>query len=452
MSKLTTSSYKTEASITSSIAFLPSLIAAGFFALALLMIYFESLPISTAIERRLPFAMARHADSTRVILNIVASGIISLTVFSFSMVMIVLSQASNNQSPRVIPGLTTAKSHQVVLGVYLGTIIYTLLLLLNFKTEADGGNETTPAIAVLMSIAFGILCLGLFVYFIRSISRAIQVDYIMNNVFQGAKEALKHENELACKTKSRRVTGRAMPYVLQNDGNGYLKHINLSELREIARKHDLQVEILVEVGAFSVEGTPLLRLSADPQIELVTQLQECFKLSEKEVVMEDFEQGVKQLSEIAVKALSPGINDPGTALKSIDFLTLLFIYRIKLQERNCLLDDEKKLRVIEKTISLDELLHRYLSPIRTYGKADLQVNIRLLKCLHNLLHQNTEHIHEPVIAKHALAVVYDADQHIQNQLDRHRMNEAIIHFNELVPQRHQLQLLEVQETFYGAAT
>jgi uncharacterized membrane protein len=349
--------------------------------------------------------------------------------------------------------LTTAKSHQLVLGFYIGTIIYTLLLLLNFE-KVQSGEKETPAIAILLSIAFAIGCLVLFVYFIHSISKAIQVDNIMNSVFLKAKKTLQGENEMANKTKEMKAGRvRALNYTLNSLGNGYLRRVDLTELKHIAQEYDLQVEIVAEVGAFIVEGMPLTRLSTDPREseELRQRLQDCFDLSEQEIVMEDYE-GVKQLAEIAVKALSPGINDPGTALKAIDFLALLFIYRIKCDERNYLLDNEHNLRVIEKTVTLDELLHRYLSPIRTYGKADLQINLRLLKCLHNLLHQNAEHKNEAVIAKHALAVVYDAEHHIQNQIDRCRMNDAIKRFNEVVPPMHQLQLLEVQDVFYGAAS
>ncbi|GAB3540001.1 hypothetical protein GCM10027443_37290 [Pontibacter brevis] len=448
--KLTSSYYKKEAPLTSSIAFLPSIISTAFLLLAVGTLYYESLPLASAVERRLPSLLVPQEDNARIILSTIASGIISLTVFSFSMVMIVLSQASNNQSPRVIPGLATVHYHQVVLGFYIGTIIYTLLLLLNFKTEGGGGNET-PAIATLLAMVFAVVCLVLFVYFIHSISKSIQVDNILNSVFRKAKYALHLERELAYRTKSTKVANvRALPYTLKNQGNGYLRRVNLAALQQLAKRYDLQVEIMVEIGAFAVEGTPLIRLSADPKEygNLSDDLQRCFDLSEEEVVMEDYEQGVKQISEVAVKALSPGINDPGTALKAIDFLTLLFIYRVKCEDRNCLLDEEKNLRVIDRNVSLDELLHRYLSPIRTYGKGDLQINERLLKCLQNLLHQSPYNAHEDVIAKHALAVVIDADKNIQNHVDRAHLNEAIKSFNDIAPPKFRLDLLDVQDVVF----
>lgn len=256
LGKLTTSSYKREASLTSSIAFLPTVISTAFLILGVGLLYFEASPISSAMEERLPSMLVPGKENARSILNIIANGIISLTVFSFSMVMVVLSQASSTQSPRIIPGLTTARSNQVVLGFYIGTIIYTLLLLLNFEKGQSGVKET-PAIAILMSIVFAITCLVLFVYFIHSISKAVQVDNIMNSVFLNAKKALQYENEIANKTKRAKVDRvRELNYALKNLGNGYLRRVDLTELKQIAREHDLQLEIAVEVGAFIVEGTP----------------------------------------------------------------------------------------------------------------------------------------------------------------------------------------------------
>ncbi|GHA56014.1 DUF2254 domain-containing protein [Pontibacter akesuensis] len=445
MAKLTSSTYKEQATLTSSIAFVPSVIATGFFLLALVMLYFETLPLSTTLEERLPFEMVRDEDSARLILNTLAAGIISLTVFSFSMVMIVLSQASSNLSPRVIPGLTTARSHQVVLGFYIGTIIYILLLLLSYKTEGDDDSRS-PAIAILLGLAFGIVCLALFVYFIHSISRAIQVDNIMNSLFRQAMEALDLERDVMGKAH----LPAAAPlddysYTLRNNSNGYLKQVDLTELQHLAQQHQLQLKVLVEVGTFVVEGTPMMQLTKDPASskELCEALQKCFLISRDELVMKDFEEGVKQLSEIAVKALSPGINDPGTALKSIDYLCILFIQRMAFDERNCLLDEDRQLRVIDKTINLDELMHRYLSPIRTYGKADLQIGIRILRCLHNMLYQQPANDKARVIGKHAYAMVSDIDHSITNKVDRERLNDVIAELNRLLPENQALELLKV---------
>jgi uncharacterized membrane protein len=96
------------------------------------------------------------------------------------MVMVVSNNASASLSPQVIPGLISDKGHQKTLGFSLGTILYSLLLITSIEQ-----NSTTriPSLGVLISLGFGIACLGLFVHFIHSISRSIQVEYILNNLY-----------------------------------------------------------------------------------------------------------------------------------------------------------------------------------------------------------------------------------------------------------------------------
>lgn len=390
--------------------------------------------------------LAREEENARLILNIVSAGTISLTVFSFSMVMIVLSQASSNLTPRVIPRLATVKAHQVVLGFYIGTILYSMILLLNFQKEEEG-KVSTPAIAVLVSLVCGLLCIILFVYFIHSISKTIQVDNILNHVFTRAYEALELEKVESKKFK-RKSHGLQTDdcYLVRSTRSGYLKLIELEELLDITVKHDLQLTIMADVGAFVVEGIPILKLNgrAEPDKQLSNELEDCFSLSLKEVIMEDFEQGVKQISEIAVKALSPGINDPGTAIKAIDFLTLLFLRRLRSQPNECLFDSEDTPRVTEKIISLDELLFRYLSPIRTYGKGDLQINLRLLHCMEGLILAETKSVETlENFVQHTKAIVYDADELIMNKIDRAKLNESIKKLNTHLPSELNIASLEI---------
>lgn len=436
MKRLTTSSYKIYANISSTIAFWPSIISAGFLVLAVVMLYFETTSLSTFLERRLPFMLAKEEENARLILNIVAAGTISLTVFSFSMVMIVLSQASSNLTPRVIPRLAAVKAHQIVLGFYIGTILYSLILLLNFQKEG-AGKEATPAIAILFALICGLFSIILFVFFIHSISHTIQVDNILNHIFQKSYQALKVEREESNKFKGE-STGHEQEgnQQLNSTRNGYIKLIELEKLLEHATKHDLQLTILADAGTFVVEGYPILSIQckAAPDKALFEELENCFLLSLKEVVMEDFEQGVKQISEIAVKALSPGINDPGTATKAIDFLTLLFMRRMKNQPNAGLFDAANNLRVIEKIITVNELLFRYITPIRTYGKEDVQIILRLIKSLESLIMADGEtKRHQQELAQHVTAIMYDADEHINNSIDRDSINNSVRNLNKILP-------------------
>lgn len=115
--------------VESKIAFYPSLLAISGFLFSLLMIYLERQGISRDIMKVFPLLMVEDGDTALTVLSACLGGLISLMVFSFSMVMLLLSQASNNYSPRLLPGLISDKRHQLILGIYLATILYNIFTL-----------------------------------------------------------------------------------------------------------------------------------------------------------------------------------------------------------------------------------------------------------------------------------------------------------------------------------
>ncbi len=165
-------------------------------------------------------------------------------------------------------------------------------------------------------------------------------------------------------------------------------------------------------------------------------IQDCFVFSLEEVAVSDFENGLRQISEVGVKALSPGINDPGTALGALDFLTLLLIKRMQSFTPNCLLDENRQLRVIKRPTSLEELLYRFLTPIRTYGKADIMVMRKLLMCLQYMLYADRcLNAHSNTLWRQVLVIRNDAQESIQNPEDREEINKVLEEINKLLPQQ-----------------
>ena len=158
-----------------SIGFYPSVLSVGFLLFAVITMSLEYIAPVEQLKAFISVVLVDSAENARTILSTLAGSIISLTVFSFSMVMVVLNSASASLSPRVVPGLITRKSHQMVLGFYLGSIIYSIIMLININ-KLEGGDTAIPSLGVLLSLVFGLVSLGLFVFFIHSISKAIQVD------------------------------------------------------------------------------------------------------------------------------------------------------------------------------------------------------------------------------------------------------------------------------------
>ena len=157
--------------ISSKIAFYPSLLAVLGIFMVVCMIYLESLGISQSLQEYVPILVLEDGDTALTILGACIGGLISMMVFSFSMVMLLLSQASSNFSPRLLPGLISNKKHQVILGIYIATILYNLLILLSINPSSS--KSELPAFSVLIGMVFTVSCLVAFIYFIHSISQGI---------------------------------------------------------------------------------------------------------------------------------------------------------------------------------------------------------------------------------------------------------------------------------------
>lgn len=168
--------------IRESIALYPVLIPAVYVVIAALVFAFESTLTAASLRGKLPPGLI-DPDNSREILGTLITGIISLTVFSFSMVMVVLNGAAARLSPRVLPGLVSDTRNQVILGLYLGSIVY-YLLMISALNKSDPAS--VPALGILLAVAFGMLCMALFVVFIRSVSQSIQVDWILSQLYTDA--------------------------------------------------------------------------------------------------------------------------------------------------------------------------------------------------------------------------------------------------------------------------
>ena len=154
--------------LTANIGFFPTLFAFGGLVMGFGMLYAESRGVSSFLIEHVPQLVINDADTARTLLSTFIGGIISLMVFSFSMVMLLLNQASSNYSPRILPGLISNKKHQYVLGYYIAVLIYCILILLS--VEPTDNKYQLPGFAVIVGIVMSMLVLALFIYFIHSIS------------------------------------------------------------------------------------------------------------------------------------------------------------------------------------------------------------------------------------------------------------------------------------------
>lgn len=372
--------------IKSNIAFYPTILAACGFGFSLFMIVLEQYGISKYLLDVLPILVVENGNTALSVLSACVGGLISMMVFSFSMVMLLLSQASSNYSPRLLPGLISDKRHQIILGIYLATILYIIFTM--FSIQPTGEKYTLPGFSVLLGIVLTVVCLCSFIYFIHNISKSIQIANILDTIYNDAKirlnDILKREDESENKNQFM-DTNDWYPY--KSSTTGYFQNLSAKNIITFCQDHDTKIHIKVPKGLFIHQDTILFLSQKELNNQELETLNSNINFSQSELISDNYSLAFKQITEIAVKAMSPGINDPGTAVNSIDYLTELFALRMKKEDLEIYVEDKTAYFKVE-IVSFKILLYNVMASLRTYSKHDPIVVQKLLWMLKYLKAQD----------------------------------------------------------------
>ena len=430
--------------VSESIAFYPVLISSLYAILGAAMLAFEKTSMASSIRDHLPSGLT-DPDSAREILGTLITSIVSLTVFSFSMVMVVLNGAAARLTPRVLPGLISDTRNRIILGIYLGSTLYYLLLI---STINKNQPTDLPSFGLLVALLMGILSLAMFVVFIRSVSQSIQVDWVLSQLYNGAYANLE-------KRKKRLAKAAPPPddtdwWCIPAIRPGYLRAVNERRLGKLLSKRNLTAVIQVEPGFFLVEGHPLIRFSEPLSDEEQDEATDCFDFHNNEFASANVSYGMRQMAEIAVKAISPAINDPGTAMRAINLIGVLLqrIGGVPPFDVGCF--DHGQPRLYSPQLAMQRTLETVIAPIRVYASHDPLVIITLLQCLKNTLHDSPSGEQIEAIHDEIRALRDQADAKVENWRDRHAVNDAIGRLLKLEGNKHPcVQLLPVESNRPG---
>ncbi len=366
-----------------SIAFYPALISLGFLLLSILMLELDFSETGKHLKSRLSWLSLRDASTARSILTTISGGIISLTVFSFSMVMILLNQAASQMSNRMLDSMIGNRFQQIILGFYIGTIVYSLFLLSTIRDITSG--ISVPALSIYLLLLFTVVDIFLFIYFLHYVTQSVKFETIINRIHKKTLHTLQHH---CCTEKANIFTPdeKKAQIIYMPSSNYYQGFIKPSLLR-FAEKHDVLVQILHPPGSYLLEGSPLLIVSGEKKLhrEDIDELVVAIDLYSGQPIDKNSYYGYHQLAEVAIKALSPGINDPETAVLSIHALTDLFRFRLFNYLPLTLAGENKVIRVAMKELSFEELFVECFYPIWNYGKEDRYIQNSLLQMMEQLI-------------------------------------------------------------------
>ncbi len=354
----------------SSIAFYPAVIAIVFLILSWLMLELDFSDLGKYIKTRYNWVRLKDASTARAIVSTISGGIISLMVFSFSMVMILLNQAASQMSNRMLESMIGNRFQQYVLGLYIGTIVYSLFLLSTIRDIESG--IYVPALSIYLLLLITVVDIFVFIYFLHYVTQSVKFEQIIDRVHKQTLKALKNSLLDQVTNYTTQKLPESNPQTIRIQASGYFQGFDKNVLLKFTEKNNVLVKFLHPEGTYLLENQALMEIyrdkkNSDEDIESLLLIMDFYN---GQPVDHNFYYGFHQLTEVALKALSPGINDPETAVLSLNALMDLFYYRLNHHHDPLILNKQYQVRVILCCRSFVELFIDCIFPIWDYGSKD----------------------------------------------------------------------------------
>ena len=374
-----------------SLWFIPSLLAIGAIVLATVMVQVDLLFATPERIRELWWLFGGSPEGARGVLTAIAGSLITVTGVVFSITIVALQLASSQFTPRLLQNFMSDRINQLVLGVFIGTFTYTLLILRTVRSPI--GDETPvylPATSVSMAVLLALVSMGFLIYYIDHIAGWIEASTIVDRVAGEAMKRVRRFMPLSDGDEEEELTlpeGEAS-YVLAHR-SGYVQMLEHDRLLQLAIDADVVIEVQAPVGDFVLSSDPLARVWPAERADdgLRGNVRDLFVLGHRRTHSQDVELGLIQLADIAVKALSPGINDPTTAMLCLDRIGEVVATIGQRHRQFGRRDEDGTVRTMLPLLDFERVVEVAFSQIRRYGGGDPAVLVHLLDTLRRAGHR-----------------------------------------------------------------
>jgi uncharacterized membrane protein len=343
--------------------------------------------VDEALTEDLPYLFGGGAESARSLLSTIASAMISVTGLVFSITMVVMQLASSQFTPRLLGSFLSSRITQVTLGVFTSSFVFALIVLRDVR---GGDDPFVPQLSVTVAFLLVLASVALFFAFIHHITVSIQVSKVIDRVADQTVRALQQGDDEWGDTSTPSPSWSQAPgpsvTVSAGSGHGVVQRVRYIDLVETARRAGVVVELTTRVGEVRHRGQSLAVVhGAFADDDVIDKVRSSFGLGKERSMPQDPEFGVRQLVDIAERALSPGINDPTTAVQVLDELhRILRVAGSRADRSPHLVDADGTVRVLDLPTTFARLLDLSLDEIAHYGKDSLQVPRRIDTLLDDL--------------------------------------------------------------------
>lgn len=404
---------------------LPTLLCLGAVGLG-----FGLLALDRVFEDQLADIRETSAEGLRTLLSTSATAILTLAGLVFSATLVSLTLASSQYGPRILHNFIRSRPNQITLGLLSGNFLLCLIVLR--ETREDFLPHLSAFAAFLGTLA-GLLA---FLLFVNHLVHSLRAESVIASVMRELDEALDRffpdrstqvDEESSAEEELESWEKLEGEDSVPASRSGYLARFEIEALVEIASEKDFRMRTLFRPGQMIYEGDPLIAIGSDTELpeETVKRLEECFVISDERTPEQDFEFSMRQLVEIAVRALSPGINDPFTAANCVDALSacLARIASRPLPKRT-FRDEDGVPRLRIRPSSFRSMLECAFQRLRQDAATRIDVSLRILEGLGAIAKRACSDERRDAVAEMARRVVENVETHAHGDRDLEEVREA----------------------------
>jgi uncharacterized membrane protein len=381
------------------------------------------------------------ADAARSILVGIAAAVITVIGLVFSITIVALTLASTQFGPRMLRKFVRDRGTQITLGTFVATSVYAVLALGSIAHGRRG--DFVPHLGITVSFVLVLADLGLLIYFIHHVAESIQLPQVIASIAADLSRAIDAEAIAGAGQGAGLETRRGYSpaelatrieeagSVVPATRSGYLQFVGYDTLVAIATENDAVVRLLYRPGHFVVEGLPLARVwPAESAADVARALDRAHATGPHRTLTQDLAFAIDQLVEIAIRALSPAVNDTFSALTCIDWLgDGLCKVSAAWNPRDVHRDSEGRIRVIAVEASYARLVERSFDKIRQAGRGMPAVMMRQLEALARIMEYTTTPEQRAVLLAQAAMILRSSEAAIPEEADRadvQRRYDAVI--------------------------
>ncbi len=364
------------------------------------------------------------ADPARQILTALAAAVITVVGVVFSIMIVTLTLASTQFGPRMLRNFIRDRGTQLTLGTFVATFVYSTLVLVSIGA---GNNPFVPHLSITVSVALVGVSMGVLIYFIHHIATSIQLPQVIASIAKDLSRAIEVESNVG---QSQLEAGPSVAELLTRmeesggtvlaPASGYLQFVRHETLIGLAAEKGAVIRLLYRPGQFLVEGHPMATVWPPGGAQGVSQaLRRAHITGPSRTLAQDLAFAVDQLVEIAIRALSPAVNDTFTALTCIDWLgDSLCKVTTRWRPIRVHRDSHGFVRVITAHVSYERLVERAFEKIRQASRGMPAVMIRQLEALTKIVDATTSAEQRELLLLQAAMIYHASEESVPEPADR----------------------------------